>query len=246
MFHFNIDGRDGYTGGNGCQTCCCEAVTAKPGEVNKWVLNYAMWTRPIGGRGVSINTEFDIQPCSSTPAASSGNQPPQVLPSLNTTLYNTPLSSTLVPFATDADADTLTFSLLPLAGPKHGELVLNTDGTFTYTPHANWAGVDRFFWQVSDGVHKPVVSEAVIRTEPPLPALPIAVGPNDLTPIIRVKPINITTNSQMQTVSFPVEVSPAARVGDVYKMTVKQEALDCDCVPYYHISCYDILIGKCG
>jgi VCBS repeat-containing protein len=53
----------------------------------------------------------------------------------------------------DPDADPLTASLIE--GPLHGTLVLNADGSFTYTPFdepaSNFADSDRFTYQVSDG-----------------------------------------------------------------------------------------------
>ncbi|NCC23227.1 MAG: hypothetical protein EOM26_12340, partial [Alphaproteobacteria bacterium] len=51
--------------------------------------------------------------------------------------------------AFDINGDTLTYTLV--AGPAHGELVLNGDGTFTYTPEENYHGADSFEFSVSDG-----------------------------------------------------------------------------------------------
>lgn len=49
----------------------------------------------------------------------------------------------------DADGDPLTLSLL--GGPAHGSLTLNADGSFTYTPAANYAGADSFTYEIADG-----------------------------------------------------------------------------------------------
>jgi len=38
------------------------------------------------------------------------------------------------------------------AGPAHGDLSFNTDGTFTYTPGPNYVGTDRFTFRTNDGV----------------------------------------------------------------------------------------------
>jgi VCBS repeat-containing protein len=51
--------------------------------------------------------------------------------------------------ATDIDSANLTYSVV--TGPAHGALVLNADGTFTYTPHANYHGPDSFTFRASDG-----------------------------------------------------------------------------------------------
>ena len=50
---------------------------------------------------------------------------------------------------TDQDSDTLTAALV--AGPSSGVVTLNADGSFTYTPNANFLGTDTFIYSVSDG-----------------------------------------------------------------------------------------------
>lgn len=51
---------------------------------------------------------------------------------------------------TDADGDGLAPTLV--AGPSHGTLTLQADGSFDYTPAANYYGLDEFTYSVSDGV----------------------------------------------------------------------------------------------
>ena len=69
-----------------------------------------------------------------------------------TTLENTALT---VPAAgvlandTDADGDPLTAAVV--AGPTHGTLGLNSNGSFTYTPNAGYRGADSFTYQANDG-----------------------------------------------------------------------------------------------
>jgi hypothetical protein len=49
----------------------------------------------------------------------------------------------------DLDGDVLTAS--PLSGPSNGTLSLGIDGSFTYTPNANFNGVDGFSYTANDG-----------------------------------------------------------------------------------------------
>ncbi len=50
---------------------------------------------------------------------------------------------------TDADGNPLTATLL--TGPANGVLILNVDGSFTYTPNANFNGLDSFTYCANDG-----------------------------------------------------------------------------------------------
>jgi VCBS repeat-containing protein len=49
----------------------------------------------------------------------------------------------------DPDGDPLTAALV--TGPSHGSLTLNANGSFTYTPAPNYAGIDSFTYRASDG-----------------------------------------------------------------------------------------------
>ena len=64
-----------------------------------------------------------------------------------TTAEDTPVNGTIT--ATDADGDALTFTVA--TPPAHGTVVLRPDGTYTYTPAANFNGTDVFTVTVSDG-----------------------------------------------------------------------------------------------
>jgi VCBS repeat-containing protein len=50
---------------------------------------------------------------------------------------------------TDADGDTLTAVLVTKV--SSGTLVLNANGSFTYTPNANFFGTDTFIYHANDG-----------------------------------------------------------------------------------------------
>ena len=51
--------------------------------------------------------------------------------------------------ANDIDGDSLSAALVQ--GPAHGEVVLNADGAYVYTPEADYFGADSFTFQVGDG-----------------------------------------------------------------------------------------------
>ena len=58
-------------------------------------------------------------------------------------------SGALLDSATDVDGDTLWIS--EISQPSHGTVALNEDGTFTYTPDADFNGTDAFTYTVNDG-----------------------------------------------------------------------------------------------
>ena len=61
---------------------------------------------------------------------------------------------------TDVDHDALT--AIVMSGPAHGTVTLNANGSFTYTPAANYTGGDSFTYKASDGtLDSPVATVAI-------------------------------------------------------------------------------------
>ncbi|MBI3225463.1 MAG: tandem-95 repeat protein, partial [Mycolicibacterium cosmeticum] len=46
----------------------------------------------------------------------------------------------------------------------NGTAVVNADGSFTYTPNANWSGVDTFYYAPNDGIHPSGVGAPILVT----------------------------------------------------------------------------------
>jgi VCBS repeat-containing protein len=62
----------------------------------------------------------------------------------------------------DGDADGDVVNAVLVSGPAHGTLTLNADGSFTYTPHANYHGADSFTYKASaGGLHSNVATVAL-------------------------------------------------------------------------------------
>src|SRR5439155_5590911 len=55
------------------------------------------------------------------------------------------------PFTLHAALPIYLLSAVLVSGPSHGTLSLSSDGSFTYTPAANYNGGDSFVYQVNDG-----------------------------------------------------------------------------------------------
>ncbi len=65
-----------------------------------------------------------------------------------TTAEDNPVTIDVVAVATDPDGDPLTVTAT--SAPAHGTVVINGDGTVTYTPNAHFAGTDTFTVTVCD------------------------------------------------------------------------------------------------
>ncbi len=59
--------------------------------------------------------------------------------------------STLLANDSDSDGGTLSILTTPLNDVSNGVLILGADGTFTYTPKANFSGTDSFTYRLTDG-----------------------------------------------------------------------------------------------
>jgi gliding motility-associated-like protein len=76
------------------------------------------------------------------------NEPPVAENDDYTTNEDTSISGTVADNDTDPEGDNLTFTAV--GGPSNGTIVFNPDGTFTYTPDANYFGDDFVEYTVCD------------------------------------------------------------------------------------------------
>jgi len=61
-----------------------------------------------------------------------------------------PISGNVLTNDNDPQGDAQTVNTSPVISPKHGVVILNSNGTFTYTPTPNYVGSDQFVYQVCD------------------------------------------------------------------------------------------------
>ena len=117
-------------------------------------------TFPVNGTATSVHPQTATGVCSpaapslpaGTPALVACNTPPVANDAAATTNEDNTVTITLS--GTDADGDTLTFSVV--SGPSNGVLgpivpTGPTSATVNYTPNANYNGADSFVYQANDG-----------------------------------------------------------------------------------------------
>jgi VCBS repeat-containing protein len=114
--------------------------------------------------------------------------------------------------ATDVDSATLTVAIL--TGPANGSVVINANGTYTYTPNANFNGTDSFTFQASDGdllsnASRITVNIAAVN-DAPIVAIPLAdqSSPED-TAVSFTLPAASFTDVDGDTLIFSTSALPA-------------------------------------
>src|SRR5690606_13599028 len=75
-----------------------------------------------------------------------------------------PAASGVLANDVDLEGDGLSAALVE--GPQHGSLTLNADGSFTYTPEADFNGVDSFTYRANDGSADAVHATVNINVAP--------------------------------------------------------------------------------
>lgn len=235
MYHFTADDMQQ---GNPCAVCCCEPLGLKPGSTTKVTINYAPWAVPIGR--LHCTPQFELEQkdtCGTTQGAPVKTDGANVA---FDTPVNTLLEGDLNDKVEDPEGGALTFKPLMLYGPKHGVLAIDpATGEFEYQPHPNYNGPDNFYFTATDPTGKSTVFEALLGVGSQASA--------DLheTPHVSVDPASAVVNEKYYIASFAVKVSPAADLCEVWRLTVKQNAIDCECVCYDRTDCYDIRLVKC-
>ena len=94
------------------------------------------------------------------------NAAPSAKDDINITLADTPVEGNVLTNDTDPDGDNLSANTTPVSGPSNGTLVLNPDGSYTYTPNLGFNGTDMFMYEVCDeGIPGPLCDTATVTIE---------------------------------------------------------------------------------
>jgi len=102
--------------------------------------------------------------------------------------------------ANDSDADGDAITAGSVVGPTNGTLGVNADGSFTYTPDANFNGTDSFTYRASDGTltSAPTTVTITVDADDDAPvAVADAYATNSTTPLVVAAPGVLTNDSDL-------------------------------------------------
>ncbi len=116
------------------------------------------------------------------------NDDPDAADDAATTSEDTPVTVGVLGNDSDVDGDTLV-TVTTAGGPANGSVVINPDGTVTYTPDANFHGVDTFNYTVMDN-NGGTAAATVTITVTPVNDAPVAA--NDLAETDEDTPVTIS------------------------------------------------------
>jgi large repetitive protein len=120
------------------------------------------------------------------------NDPPVAVNDVAATNEDTPL--VISPLANDSDLDGNPLTITA-ANASNGTVVINANGTITYTPNANFNGTDVITYTISDGAggfSTATITVSVAPVNDPPVAIPDAATTNEETPVI----VNVLGNDR--------------------------------------------------
>ncbi|TVX93463.1 Ig-like domain-containing protein [Paenibacillus agilis] len=100
------------------------------------------------------------------------NDAPVAINGTLSAISGSPVNGTVT--GSDVEGDSLRFILI--TGASKGTIVLNAQGTFTYTPNSNATGTDSFTFRANDGMLNSAIGTVMITLNPPANTIPVAVA----------------------------------------------------------------------
>ena len=104
----------------------------------------------------------EVEPCPVDPGPT--NAGPDAVDDVNSTIEDTPVSGSVADNDSDPDNDSLKYWVE--TGPSHGSLILNEDGSYTYTPDPGFVGQDSFTYEANDSNGGTDIATVTITTDP--------------------------------------------------------------------------------
>lgn len=108
------------------------------------------YTYYICDDGIPVLCDTTIVVINVLPDPGPGNDPPFAGDDAALTPMEVPVSGDLLVNDFDPNGDNITINTTPMVQPASGSVVINSNGTYTYTPGAGYIGPDAFVYQICD------------------------------------------------------------------------------------------------
>ncbi|WP_333862061.1 PKD domain-containing protein, partial [Chitinophaga sp.] len=95
------------------------------------------------------------------------NNPPDAVPDFYDTFRDVAVSGNVKTNDSDPDNDAMTVQTTAVEPPARGSVIINADGTFTYTPNAGVTGTDVFVYRICDTQGACDTAHVYINVKPP-------------------------------------------------------------------------------
>lgn len=135
-------------------------ITFKPNGNYNGTTTFTYSVKDISGAVSNVATV--------TVTVTSVNDAPKAVDDFYSTSSNTSLSANLRSNDSDVEGNTISATNTPITPPSNGNVTINTNGTFIYTPNAAFTGTDSFVYQICDdgtdnGVPAPRCGQATVN-----------------------------------------------------------------------------------
>jgi large repetitive protein len=183
--------------------------TPNPGFVGKDTFKYKVCDNGTPSLCDTASVSINVNP-KNTPTGA--NDAPFANDDAFSTTKNTAITASASPNDFEPNAgQTLAFT--PISTPANGTVVMNPDGTFTYTPFTNYVGTDKFKYKVCDSGTPSLCDTATVYVTilpPPVATItaPLAINDINITPINTLVTGNILTNDDKK--GLPVTIAIVA------------------------------------
>jgi gliding motility-associated-like protein len=135
-----------------------------------------------------------------TVTAIASNRAPIALNDFNNTIKNIPVNGSVSQNDSDPDGDAINVDTTPVEAPKNGNITLEANGNYTYTPNNEFVGADTILYKICDNKTPALCDTAtlIIEVRPSngngSNQKPVANDDNTATPINTLITINVKSN----------------------------------------------------
>ncbi|NJO15776.1 MAG: tandem-95 repeat protein [Thioploca sp.] len=150
------------------------------------------------------------------------NLPPLANDDTDSTNPNTPVTIAILNNDNDPEQELNPSSIKIISSPPNGKVVVNPDGTVTYTPNPDFTtGIDVFEYEVCDAGIPPQCARAKVTVSVPKPTNQPPLAENKITPpspnnVMLPVPSLFATDSDGTVVSYTIATLPSLTQGVLY------------------------------